>query len=127
MNGLPDVEHQELTEQAARAVVWARCMGRCEACGGSLNRSAWACHHRLLRSARRADVPLWCPCRLLALHHACHNVAPGSVHQEVARSRASGHLVSRYAEPAHVPADLPLGVRVGLSNPVTLTCGGTYA
>lgn len=126
MNGRPVPEHRDLPEREARAIVWARCGGRCELCGQPMDESAWACHHRLLRSARRSDVPLWCPCRLLALHHACHNGRTDSVHLGVGH-RAVGRIVSRYADPADVPVDLPLGARVGLSNPVTLTCGGTYA
>lgn len=124
MNGLPDVVHQVLATAAVRPIVWARCMGRCELCGLSLSESDWQAHHRQRRGRGTAD---WCPCNVLALHPACHNMHRDSVHDNVTRSRASGHLVSRYAEPAHVPVDLPLGVRVGLSNPVTLTCGGTYS
>lgn len=72
-----------------------RADSHCEACGG-FHTDPMALHHRLPRSAGGLDVAE----NLMHVHRDCHNVAPGSIHQNPDRSYALGHLVRRGHDPA---------------------------
>ncbi len=71
----------------------------CEACGGLIGTRVPALHHRLLRSAGGQHTAE----NLMLVHSECHNVAPGSIHQNPTRSYRLGHLVHRGQDPATVP------------------------
>lgn len=58
-----------------------------------------ALHHRLPLSAGGPNVAV----NLMLVHGGCHNVAPGSIHQNPARSYRLGHLVRRGGDPAEIP------------------------
>jgi len=85
--------------------------GYCEACEArlimdSLTEGA-AFHHRLPRSAGGGESLI----NLMLVHHSCHNVAPGSIHQNPARSYRMGHLVHRGSDPADMPILTAPGLR----------------
>lgn len=94
-----------------RAVVLARCAGRCEACGKDLDRGGVDLHHRQRR--RGGDHS---PVNLVALHPACHTVAPEAVHQRPAWARERGLIVRSTDDPAVTPLVLPSGRRVLLDS-----------
>jgi hypothetical protein len=74
--------------------------GMCPWCGRNLNPDNMAAHHRLLRSAGGT----WDLANIVGLHHGCHNVQPGSVHQEPRRAYSLGFMIrSRLVAPADVP------------------------
>lgn len=75
----------------------------CPVCG--LHLSEVAVHHRLLRKHGGTDSAV----NLLALHPWCHNIAPGSVHQNPALAYEKGWLVHSWDDPAQVPVHLPGG------------------
>jgi hypothetical protein len=64
-------------------------------------------HHRQRR--RGGDHS---PANLVALHPACHTVAPEAVHQRPAWARERGLIVRSTEDPATVPLALPSGRRV---------------
>lgn len=82
----------------------------CWKCGGELG-VAPAVHHRQLRSqGGRDDLT-----NLIGLHHTCHNVQQGSVHQNPAWSVERGYLVPSWADPATAPILAPSGQWVVLT------------
>lgn len=97
-----------------RAIVLARCGGRCEACGEPLGRSGVDIHHRQRR--RGGDHS---PANLVALHPSCHTVAPQAVHQRPAWARERGLIVRSTGDPAATPLTLPSGRRVLLGDTYT--------
>jgi HNH endonuclease len=97
---------------AVRAVVLARCGGRCEACGESLAEGPVHMHHRRKRNGRNHT-----PDNLVALHSTCHVVAPEAVHQRPEWARERGLIVFSGGDPTATPLTLPDGRRV-LLDPV---------
>lgn len=95
-----------MTDWAALSdALWQRCEGYCESCGMPLRLEQFARHHRLLRSHGGKDELA----NLVALHHYCHNVSPGSVHQEPTAAYRVGLLVRSAQDPAEIPLRLPDG------------------
>jgi hypothetical protein len=90
-----------------RAIVLARCGGRCEACGKPLGQSGVDLHHRQRR--RGGDHS---PANLVALHPSCHTITPESVHQRPAWARERGLIVRSTEDPATTPLALSSGRRV---------------
>lgn len=97
-----------------RAIVLARCGGRCEACGKPLGRSGVDIHHRQRR--RGGDHS---PANLVALHPDCHTIDPKAVHQRPAWARGRGLIVRSTDDPATTPLTLPSGRRVLLGENYT--------
>lgn len=82
----------------------------CVKCGKTLQEPV-AVHHRKLRKhGGKDDIT-----NLIALCSPCHNIAPGSVHQNPRDSYENGWLVPSWAEPAEWPMTLPNGKRVLLT------------
>ena len=74
--------------------------GACPWCGRNLNPDAMAAHHRLLRS----QGGTWDLANIVGLHHGCHNLQPGSVHQEPRRAYRLGFMIrTRLLTPAQIP------------------------
>lgn len=86
---------------ARRRAVYDRSGGRCERCGTGLG-FLWECHHRKLR-AQGGD---WSAVNLLALHPACHNPGPDSVHGAPTVAYRDGYLVRGGSDPADMPVYL---------------------
>lgn len=107
--------HRLLSAAAVREVVWERQLGTCLACHAGMHRDEFDAHHR----TRRRDLG-WCPCNVVGLHHTCHVVAPGSVHQEPGASVERGLIVPSWADPRQVP----LEHRVPWSGRLFLWCDG---
>jgi len=101
--------------KSLREMVLTRCQGYCELCGLALTDN-FALHHRKFKSRGGKDEIN----NLIALHHACHNLASFSVHMNIKKATESGHVVSRHAEPNNIPLHLPNG------SIVTLTVDGNY-
>lgn len=99
----------------ARAIVYFRCKGFCEKCGGQLPES-WALHHRKLKSRGGKDSVS----NFVALHHGCHNLDTDSVHFNPADSLQKGLMVSSWEDPEKCSLTLPDG------SIVTLTEEGLY-
>jgi hypothetical protein len=89
---------------AVRAVVLARCKGLCEACGGTLAGAPVHMHHRKKRTKRNHVA-----CNIVALHPACHVIAPGAVHQEPTWAEQRGLIVLAGEDPAVKPLTMPNG------------------
>lgn len=91
----------------AREALYERTRGRCEWCGKPMAWFAMAAHHRLLRSAGGT----WALSNLMGTHHGCHNVQPGSIHQEPKLAISRGAIVSRHSRlpPAEVSVVMPGG------------------
>jgi hypothetical protein len=98
-----------------REMVYARCVGYCEKCGGRLPES-WALHHRQLKSRGGKDVVE----NLVALHHGCHNLDTDSVHFNPSHAQDKGLMVGSWQDPSECPLTLPSG------SIVMLTTEGTY-
>ena len=105
----------QLDMKELREIVYSRCGGYCEKCGGGLP-EGWALHHRKLRSRGGKDTPDNC----VALHHNCHNLASYSVHNNPAEAERTGFMVSAWQDSFECPLTLPDG------NSVILTPEGTY-
>lgn len=91
--------------KVAEAVL-ERAQGHCEACGyviwpGSMTEGG-AFHHRQPRGMGGGSRPVDTLENLMLVHHSCHNVAPGSIHQNPQRSYELGHLVRRNSDPADI-------------------------
>lgn len=71
-----------------------------------------AVHHRKLRKHGGADTLS----NLIALCSPCHNIAPGSVHQNPEDSYRNGYLVPSWADPREWPLLLADGRRVLLND-----------
>lgn len=105
--------------EAVIAEVDARADDHCEACGGRLwyghMSEGAAYHHRQPLSAGGMNTTD----NLIKVHHGCHNVAEGSIHQNPARSYALGHLVRRGHEPTNHPVIVRRDLRqlVGIAEP----------
>lgn len=96
--------------EKVRETIFKRCEGYCEKCGFPLFES-WAIHHRKLKSRGGDDSAS----NLIALHHACHNLATDSVHNQPLESKETGRMVSTWEEPEKVPLKLPNGRKVFLT------------
>lgn len=87
-----------------RPALAERCQGECERCGRPLavcgDGYVFDAHHRQLRSRGGQDSLS----AVVAVHHLCHVLEPGSIHQEVARATAEGFIVHA----ADIPATVPL-------------------
>jgi hypothetical protein len=101
-------------DQALRGAVFSRDR-HCVKCGKPLSDPV-AVHHRKLRKQGGRDEIT----NLIALCSPCHNIAPGSVHQNPKISYENGWLCPSWADPAEWPVTLPNGDRV------LLTEEGTY-
>jgi hypothetical protein len=84
---------------AVIAAVTERASGYCEACGYPLGSQPPAHHHRKLR--RYGDHSA---ANVLVVHHRCHNLHQGSIHQNPDRSHRLGHMLHGNEDPASVPA-----------------------
>lgn len=100
--------------QELRSAVFSRDR-HCVKCGKPLQDPV-AVHHRKLRKQGGKDHIT----NLIALCSPCHNIAPGSVHQNPRTSYENGWLVPSWADPADWPVTLSNGTRV------YLTDEGTY-
>lgn len=114
-------QHQLLPWPEVRAILWARCGGRCELCSRHLEPSAWDAHHRQLRSQGGPD----CPCNGVALHPRCHTLGRTAVHVQVAMATLAGFVVPSWDDPRRVSVQVPRIV-TALDSAVSLACGGTY-
>lgn len=83
---------------AVAEFVLERAEGSCEHCGCIRPGGRHSLHHRLLRSQGGQDTIE----NLMVVTPEHHNVAPGSIHQEVARSIDLGHIVEAGKDPADV-------------------------
>jgi hypothetical protein len=98
MNEIPDAIADAVRERAG---------GYCEACGGPIRPGdlidGAALHHRYPLSG---GIPppggFHTLANLMQAHHSCHNVAPGSIHQNPNRSKRLGHIVRRGEDPAAI-------------------------
>lgn len=106
-NHRPDIGLWELTE-----ILIGRQRMRCAVCSRTLDDTM----HRHHRQSRRAAVPGWCPCNVLAVHAACH----GDIHAHPARSREQGWIVPVLGDrdPSRVP------VLDAYGRAALLTCDG---
>lgn len=103
-------------DQRLRDLAYARSGGYCESCGTPVDPNNWAFHHRKLKSRGGKDTIE----NALVLHHHCHNVSFGSVHQNPTDATRRGLMVSSWDDPATTPVTLD-GGRV-----VLLLADGTY-
>lgn len=101
-------------DQTLRVAVFSRDR-HCVKCGKPL-REPVAVHHRKLRKHGGQDDLT----NLIALCSPCHNIAPGSVHQNPKISYENGWLVPSWGNPAEWPVTLANGSRV------LLTAEGEY-
>ena len=89
--------------KAAREALYDRQGGLCPWCGFGLRSELagdMAAHHRRLRS----HGGTWDLANLVGLHGGCHNVQPGSVHQEPKRAYRLGFMIrTRLLTPAQIP------------------------
>ena len=84
----------------SRLTLHDRQNGMCPWCGHNLNPDDMAAHHRLLR----AHGGTWDLANIVGLHHGCHNIQPGSVHQEPRRANRLGFMIrARLLTPAQIP------------------------
>ena len=84
----------------ARLTLHDRQNGACPWCGYGLDLDDMAAHHRLLRS----HGGTWDLANIVGLHGGCHNVQPGSVHQEPKRAYRLGFMIrARLLTPAQIP------------------------
>ena len=84
----------------ARLALHDRQKGMCPWCGHNLNPDDMAAHHRLLR----AHGGTWDMANIVVLHRWCHNVQPGSVHQEPRRAYRLGFMIrARLLTPTQIP------------------------
>ena len=84
----------------SRLHLYDRQNGMCPWCGRNLNPDDMAAHHRLLRS----QGGTWDLANIIGLHHGCHNVQPGSVHQEPRRAYRLGFMIrTKLLTPAQIP------------------------
>ena len=100
--------------QTLSELLWARCDGHCEACGGVLRRPHQPyCdrHHRLHRPFGE-DAPT----NLVMLHPDCHTVAPQAVHMRPTWARSRGLIVPSWSDPATTGLWLPDGRLVQLTD-----------
>lgn len=74
----------------------------CEHCGLTRPGGRYHLHHRKLRKQGGEHTMD----NLMVVTPSHHNVAAGSIHQEVKRSRRLGHLLSRNDDPSLVPVQL---------------------
>ena len=96
-------------DQALREAVFTRDR-HCVKCGKPLSEPV-AVHHRKLRKHGGKDEIT----NLIALCSPCHNIAPGSVHQNPRISYDNGWLVHSWDDPAACPVTLANGMRVILT------------
>lgn len=87
-----------------REAMYVRCGGRCEACGGPMQRRGFHAHHRQKR--RGGDHSL---ANGVATHPTCHVVAPEAIHQRPAWAVERGLIVRTGQSPVEVPLMLPGG------------------
>lgn len=78
---------------------------------GRRNGSEPAVHHRQLKAQGGTDSLL----NLIALHHGCHNVQKGSVHQEPSLAIVRGFIVPSWAAPETTPVMWPDGEQYHLA------------
>lgn len=84
-----------------RKLLYKRCKGVCEFCGGDLPEN-WAAHHRKLRAQGGKDALD----NAVALHHECHNLGTHSVHLNPKKSYENGFMVHSWDTPATTPLNL---------------------
>lgn len=87
----------------------------CVKCGKVLQDPV-AVHHRKLKKQGGRDELA----NLVALCSPCHNIAPGSVHQNPEHAYRHGYMVPSWADPEEWPLLLPNGDRVLLLNDGTM-------
>ena len=96
---VPQSAMKSLTPKS-RLTLHDRQNGMCPWCGHNLNPDDMAAHHRLLR----AHGGTWDLANIVGLHHGCHNIQPGSVHQEPRRAYRLGFMIrTRLLAPAQIP------------------------
>jgi hypothetical protein len=84
-------------------LVHKRAAGRCEHCGQRIAvGQVVALHHRKARKHGGKDEAI----NLMLVIGDHHNLHQDSIHQNPARSRDLGHIVSAYANPSDVPVQL---------------------
>lgn len=91
--------------QKDRELLFERTGGVCEWCGRGMRYEDMADHHRKLRGQGGG----WELSNQMGTHHACHNVQPGSIHQEPELAKARGAIVSSWQNPAEVEVLLAVG------------------
>jgi hypothetical protein len=103
-------------DKKLRKRLYQRCAGYCEVCGRPLAEDSMAAHHRKLKGQGGEDVVH----NLLALHHACHNMATHAVHLNVKQAHQYGWIVPSYFDPKKIP------VLLHKKKAVRLTENGEY-
>jgi len=93
MSDVPPAIRQACLERAG----WA-----CEHCGFTRPGGLYHLHHRKLRKQGGEHTME----NLMVVTPSHHNVAAGSIHQEVDRSRRLGHLLRADQDPSLVPVQL---------------------
>lgn len=94
-----------------------RADGFCEACGGWLGvgmAEGPSFHHRHARGMGGAGNHMeWIDqaINLMLVHNLCHNIAPGSIHQNPDRSRRLGHIVSLGTDPTPIVVQVVRNLR----------------
>lgn len=88
-------------KKAARGLVWSRQTGECVWCGKPMDLENYAAHHRLLRS----QGGTWALSNIVGTHHFCHNVQPGSIHQNPKSAYSLGVMIRTKR---FTPAELPV-------------------
>ena len=98
-----------------RQMLWIRCNGFCELCGGFLG-DDWALHHRQLKSRGGKDEIA----NVVALHHSCHNTGTDSVHLNPAWATEIGFMVSAWQNPERISLNYYTGDKVYLNTDGTI-------
>ncbi|MFC5930875.1 HNH endonuclease [Cryobacterium melibiosiphilum] len=84
----------------ARAKLHRRQGAMCPWCGHGLDIEDMHAHHRLLRG----QGGTWDLANIVGLHAACHDLQPGSVHQEPAKAYRLGFMIrTKLLTPAQIP------------------------
>lgn len=97
-------EHVATSARHARTVAYERQGGHCLACWAPMTPEVFDAHHRQRRSAFAG--PTWCSCNIVALHPACHTIAPSSVHQRPEWAKGRGLIVPPWLDPRGVPVEI---------------------
>ena len=96
--------------EQANLTLWLRSGGLCWWCGKWLGDDV-ARHHRMRRRDGGDSYP-----QLILLHSNCHNIAPGSVHQNPALATERGFIVPSWGNPRDEPVILCNGQRLMLDD-----------
>lgn len=113
--------HQQLTAALAREAVYERQAGLCWGCCTGMRPEQMEAHHRMRRRDARLMGGEWCPCVIVGLHPACHNMGPASAHGHVRWARRRGLIVPSWG----TPGDTLLWLHLPWPHALTLGCDGS--